>query len=99
MAIAPCCARQHPTVESPTSRDQIKATCENARPLLHAGLDPKYQRVYAKYFARFISAYKAHGINMWGVTVQNEAEAADVTQKARLESRPARAFKSLDPRW
>ena len=42
------------------------------------GLDPAFQRPYAKYFSRFISAYKARGIPMWGVTVQNEAEAADV---------------------
>ena len=42
------------------------------------GLDPSMQRPYAKYFSRFISAYKAKGIPMWGVTVQNEAEAADV---------------------
>ena len=40
------------------------------------GLDPKYQRPWAEYFSRFISAYKAHGIDMWGVTVQNEPEAA-----------------------
>ena len=37
-----------------------------------------YQAPCAKYFSKFISAYKAHGISMWGVTVQNEAEAADV---------------------
>ena len=33
---------------------------------------------YAKYFSRFISAYRRHGIDLWGVTVQNEPEAADV---------------------
>ena len=38
------------------------------------GLDPHYQRTYANYFSRWISAYKKHGIPMWGVTVQNEAE-------------------------
>ena len=42
------------------------------------GLDPAMQRPWAKYFSRFISAYKKHGIPMWGVTIQNEAEAADV---------------------
>ena len=30
------------------------------------GLDPAMQRPWAKYFSRFISAYKSHGIPMWG---------------------------------
>eukprot|EP00967_Tisochrysis_lutea_P080362 scaffold110355_cov31-Tisochrysis_lutea.AAC.8 len=34
------------------------------------------QDAWAKYFSRFISAYKSHGIDVWGVTVQNEPEAA-----------------------
>ena len=33
-------------------------------------------QAWAKYFSRFISAYRAHGLHMWGVTVQNEPEAA-----------------------
>jgi len=40
------------------------------------GLDPAMQRPWAKYYSKFISAYKAQGIDMWGVTVQNEPEAA-----------------------
>jgi len=40
------------------------------------GLDPRMQRPWAKYFSKFISAYKRHGIDMWAVTVQNEPEAA-----------------------
>jgi len=39
-------------------------------------LDPTMQDAWAKYFSRFISAYKSHGIDVWGVTVQNEPEAA-----------------------
>jgi len=40
------------------------------------GLMPSMMRPWAKYFSKFISAYRAHGIDMWGVTVQNEPEAA-----------------------
>ena len=40
------------------------------------GLDPQHQRPWAKYFSKFISAYRSHGIDLWGVTVQNEPEAA-----------------------
>jgi len=42
------------------------------------GLDPAKQRPYAHYFSRFLSGYAARGIDVWGVTIQNEAEAADV---------------------
>eukprot|EP00968_Pinguiococcus_pyrenoidosus_P012873 scaffold1154_cov310-Pinguiococcus_pyrenoidosus.AAC.5 len=38
--------------------------------------DPQVQQAWANYFVRFIAAYKASGINMWGVTVQNEPEFA-----------------------
>jgi glucosylceramidase len=40
------------------------------------GLMPSMQRPWAKYFSKFISAYRKHGIELWGVTVQNEPEAA-----------------------
>jgi hypothetical protein len=40
------------------------------------GLMPSMQRPWARYFSRFISAYRARGIDLWGVTVQNEPEAA-----------------------
>ena len=34
------------------------------------------QAPWAKYFSKWISAYKAHGVKVWGVTVQNEPENA-----------------------
>ena len=34
------------------------------------------QRPWAKYFSKFISAYRSHGVELWGVTVQNEPEAS-----------------------
>ena len=40
------------------------------------GLMASMQRPWAKYFSKFLSAYRAHGIHLWGVTVQNEPEAA-----------------------
>jgi len=39
-------------------------------------LMPEMQRPWANYFSNFIAAYKAQGIDLWGVTVQNEPEAA-----------------------
>jgi glucosylceramidase len=41
--------------------------------LLHGGhLLPRFYQDWANYFVKFIQAYKKEGINIWGVTVQNE---------------------------
>ena len=55
--------------------DGVQSMLRTAKPngLLHS-----MQRPYANYFSKFISAYARHGIDLWGVTVQNEPEAADV---------------------
>ena len=47
--------------------------CTSAAP---NGLLPSMQRAWARYFSRFISAYRARGVEVWGVTPQNEPEAA-----------------------
>ena len=57
------------------------------------GLMPSMQRPWAKYFSKFITAYRKHGIKLWGVTVQNEAEAADVGW------RPCTARAHVDHLW
>ncbi|KAG5187979.1 Glucosylceramidase, family GH30 [Tribonema minus] len=36
--------------------------------------DPRVKHAWALYFSKFISAYKALGVDMWGVTIQNEPE-------------------------
>ena len=33
---------------------------------------PEYRETWALYFSKYIKAYKKEGINIWGVTVQNE---------------------------
>lgn len=38
------------------------------------GLNETYQGAWAKYFSKFITAYKAHSVDLWGITVQNEPE-------------------------
>ena len=44
------------------------SACDNC------SLKTEYQQTWAKYFTKFLSAYKSEGINIWGVTVQNEPE-------------------------
>lgn len=42
----------------------------------HGGkLLPEYRQAWAKYYTKFIRAYEKEGINIWGVTIQNEPEA------------------------
>lgn len=38
-------------------------------------LRPEYREAWARYFVKFIEAYEAEGIPIWGVSVQNEPEA------------------------
>lgn len=33
---------------------------------------PQYRQVWALYFSKYLQAYKKEGINIWGVTVENE---------------------------
>ena len=33
---------------------------------------PEYRETWARYFSKYISAYKAEGIDIWGLTVENE---------------------------
>jgi glucosylceramidase len=41
--------------------------------MLHGGkLLPEYAATWAEYFARFVKAYAQEGVDIWGLTVQNE---------------------------
>jgi len=45
----------------------------------HGGrLKPEYRQAWADYFVKYIKAYAAEGLPIWGVTVQNEAMATQV---------------------
>ena len=35
-------------------------------------LQPKYYPVWANYFSKYVEAYNQQGINIWGITVENE---------------------------
>ena len=41
-------------------------------------VEEKYDSTWALYFVKFLTAYKAEGIPMWGVTVQNEPGACSL---------------------
>ena len=37
--------------------------------------DSRVKQAWANYFTKYIDAYDAHGVNIWGITIQNEPEA------------------------
>ncbi|MEK8127283.1 glycoside hydrolase family 30 protein [Paenibacillus filicis] len=41
-------------------------------------LKPEYQEAWAQYFVKYIQAYEAEGIPIWGLSVQNEAKAKQI---------------------
>lgn len=52
----------------------------------------KYQGTWAKYYSKFLSAYKAEGLSMWGVTVQNEPAAVQVWDSCIYSAEQERDF-------
>lgn len=61
--------------------------------MLHGGhLKKEYYDVWAKYFVKFIEAYKAQGINVWGVSVQNEPMAKQIWESCIFTTEEERDF-------
>lgn len=49
------------------------AFMKDNKDILHGGsLKPEYYQPWANYFAKFIKAYRAAGVPIWGITIQNE---------------------------
>lgn len=49
------------------------AFMKSNKDMLHGGkLLPEYYQAWANYYVRFVKAYEAEGIPVWGVTLQNE---------------------------
>jgi glucosylceramidase len=55
-------------------------------------LKKEYEDVWAKYFARYIKTYASEGINIWGVTVQNEPKAAQTWDSCLYTAEEERDF-------
>ncbi|MDE1191970.1 MAG: glycoside hydrolase family 30 protein [Arachidicoccus sp.] len=61
--------------------------------LLHGGkLKKEYYQTWANYFVKFIQAYKVAGINIWGVTVQNEPMAKQIWESCNYSAEDERDF-------
>ncbi len=59
----------------------------------HGGkLRPEYNQTWADYFVKYIKAYKAEGIPMWGLTVQNEPMATQVWESCIFTAEEEKDF-------
>ncbi len=59
----------------------------------HGGkLKPEYRQTWADYFVKYVKAYAAEGVPIWGLTVQNEAMATQVWESCIFTAREERDF-------
>jgi len=61
--------------------------------MLHGGkLLPKYRQAWANYYVKFIKAYAAQGVPIWGLTVQNEPMAKQIWESCIYTADEERDF-------
>jgi glucosylceramidase len=61
--------------------------------MLHGGkLRPEYRKTWADYFVKYVKAYAAEGVPIWGLTVQNEALATQVWESCLFTATEERDF-------
>jgi glucosylceramidase len=53
---------------------------------------PEYYQSWANYYTKFIKAYEAEGINVWGITVQNEPMATQTWESCIYTAEEERDF-------
>ncbi|WP_152393295.1 glycoside hydrolase family 30 protein [Paenibacillus guangzhouensis] len=59
----------------------------------HGGhLKPEYAEVWARYYTKFIRAYEAEGVPIWGITVQNEPDAVQIWDSCIYSAEQERDF-------
>lgn len=61
--------------------------------MLHGGkLKPEFRQAWANYYAKFIRAYEAEGIPIWGISVQNEPMATQTWESCVYSAEDERDF-------
>ncbi|RKP48883.1 glucosylceramidase [Cohnella endophytica] len=55
-------------------------------------LKPEYRDAWARYYLKFIEAYEAEGLPIWGLTVQNEAKAVQIWDSCIYTAEEERDF-------
>lgn len=78
------------TCASPWSAPAFMKT--NGSMLQGGKLLPRYREAWATYFTKFITAYEAEGVPIWGVTVQNEPLATQTWESMIYTAEEERDF-------
>src|ERR1041385_2647669 len=61
--------------------------------ILHGGkLKPEFYQSWANYYAKFIKAYQAEGIPIWGISIQNEPMATQTWESCIYSAEAERDF-------
>jgi len=61
--------------------------------MLHGGkLKPAFAQSWATYYTKFIKAYEAEGIPIWGITIQNEPMATQIWESCIFTAEEERDF-------
>ena len=69
------------------------AFMKDNKDMLHGGkLLPEFRNSWATYFTRFVKAYEAEGIPVWGITVQNEPMATQRWESCIFTAEDERDF-------
>jgi len=69
------------------------AFMKDSNDMLHGGrLLPGYRDAWAHYYTKFIKAYEAEGIPIWGITVQNEPMAVQIWESSIYTAEEERDF-------
>jgi len=69
------------------------AFMKDSKDMLHGGkLLPEYRDAWARYYTRFIKAYEAEGIPIWGITIQNEPMAVQIWESSIYTAAEERDF-------
>jgi len=69
------------------------AFMKDSNDMLHGGkLLPEYRDAWALYYTKFIKAYEAEGIPIWGITIQNEPMAVQIWESSIYTAEEERDF-------
>jgi glucosylceramidase len=69
------------------------AFMKDSNNMLHGGkLLPEYRDSWAHYYTKFIKAYEAEGIPIWGITIQNEPMAVQIWESSVYTAEEERDF-------
>lgn len=69
------------------------AFMKDNKDMLHGGkLKPEFYQSWANYYAKFVKAYQAEGIPVWGISVQNEPMATQKWESCIFSAEDERDF-------